>query len=83
MKSAEEIVDAYDLTGSFRDVGELADCSHHKVKRYVAAREAVGQIDSPAVRPQLVGVPGRRPVERSTCPLTGRCRRTTSSRLCC
>ena len=31
MKSAEEIMeilDAYDLTGSLRDAGELAGCSH-------------------------------------------------------
>ena len=34
MKSAEEIMnilEAYDLTGSFRDAGELAGCSHHTV----------------------------------------------------
>jgi hypothetical protein len=32
VKSAEEIMeilDAYDLTGSFRDAGELAGCSRH------------------------------------------------------
>ena len=42
MKSAEEImqiVEAYDLTGSYRDAGELAGCSHHTVARYVRARE--------------------------------------------
>ena len=36
MKSAEEIMnilEAYDLTGSFRDAGELAGCSHHTVAR--------------------------------------------------
>ena len=35
MKSAEEIMEilnAYDLTGSLRDAGELAGCSHHTVK---------------------------------------------------
>ena len=45
MKSAEEIMnilDAYDLTGSFRDAAELAGCSHHTVARYVAAREKAG-----------------------------------------
>ena len=45
-----EILDAYDLTGSFRDAAELAGCSHHTVKRYVerpASRRAAG--------------PGRRP----------------------
>src|SRR5208283_3713944 len=42
VKSAEEImniVEAYDLTGSLRDAGELAGCSHHTVARYVRARE--------------------------------------------
>ncbi len=42
MKSAGEIMnilEAYDLTGSFRDAGELAGCSHHTVARYVRARE--------------------------------------------
>lgn len=43
MKSAEEIMqilEAYDLTGSFRDAAELAGCSHHTVARYVADRDA-------------------------------------------
>ncbi|MGH3448681.1 MAG: IS21 family transposase [Nocardioidaceae bacterium] len=57
MKSAEEIMDildSYDLTGSFRDAGELAGCSHHTVARYVAARDG-GELDtSPATRSQLV-----------------------------
>jgi hypothetical protein len=42
VKSAEEIMnilEAYDLTGSLRDAGELAGCSHHTVARYVGARE--------------------------------------------
>jgi hypothetical protein len=41
VKSAEEIMnilEAYDLTGSLRDAGELAGCSHHTVARYVRAR---------------------------------------------
>ena len=33
------ILEAYDLTGSFRDAGELAGCSHHTVARWVRARE--------------------------------------------
>lgn len=52
MKFAEEIMqilDAYDLTGSLRDAGELADCSHHTVARYVAAREQ-GRLTAEAVR---------------------------------
>ena len=43
MKSAEEIMnmlDAFDLTGSLRDAGELAGVSHHTVARYVAVRES-------------------------------------------
>jgi hypothetical protein len=42
VKSAEEIMqilEAYDLTGSYRDAAELAGCSHHTVARYVRARE--------------------------------------------
>ena len=42
MKSAEEIMqilEAYDLTGSYRDAAELVGCSHHTIARYVAARE--------------------------------------------
>lgn len=57
MKSAEEIMkilDAYDLTGSLRDAGELAGCSHHTVKHYVERRAAAGVLDRPAARPQLI-----------------------------
>lgn len=39
-----EILDAYDLTGSFRDAAELAGCSHHTVKSYVDARAAGGEV---------------------------------------
>jgi len=50
-----EILDAYDLTGSFRDAAELAGCSHHTVKRYVEARErAGGPPDAPVRREQLI-----------------------------
>ena len=49
-----EILDAYDLTRSFRDAGELAGCSHHTVKRYVDKREAAGRLDQVAARPQLI-----------------------------
>ncbi len=57
MKSAEEIMEileAFDLTGSFRDAGELAGCSHHTVARYVAARDVGRLVDRPAARPQLI-----------------------------
>src|SRR3954468_19065113 len=35
-----EILEAFDLTGSFRDAGELAGCSHHTVAAWVAKRDA-------------------------------------------
>ncbi len=57
MKSAEEIMnmlEAFDLTGSLRDAGELAGVSHHTVGRYVAAREAGALSDRPASRAQLI-----------------------------
>ena len=43
MKRNEEIVEileAYDLTGSYRAAAGLAGCDHHTVARYVALREA-------------------------------------------
>lgn len=49
-----EILEAYDLTGSYRAAAELAGCSHSTVARYVAAREA-GQLEvRPARRPRLL-----------------------------
>ena len=42
MKSREEIMnmlEAFDLTGSLRDAGELAGCSHRTVAAYVAKRD--------------------------------------------
>jgi len=57
VKSAEEIMnmlEAFDLTGSLRDAGELSGVSHHTVGRYVAAREAGALSDRPAARPQLI-----------------------------
>ena len=42
VKSREEIMDmleAFDLTGSLRDAGELAGCSHHTVAACVAKRD--------------------------------------------
>ena len=57
MKSAEEIMEileAYDLTGSFRDAAELAGCSHHTVAAHVARRDA-GLVGRPAAaRPMLI-----------------------------
>jgi transposase len=43
MKSREEIMqilEAFDLTGSFKAAGELAGCSHHTVAGWVAKRDA-------------------------------------------
>ena len=57
MKSAEEIMEilqAFDLTESYRDAGELAGVSHHTVARYVAARDAGRLVERPAARPQLI-----------------------------
>ncbi len=34
-----EILEAYDLTGSFRAAAKLAGCDHHTVARYVGLRE--------------------------------------------
>ena len=56
MKSAEEIMnmlDAFDLTESLRDAGELAGVSHHTVARYVAARD-FGVADRGVTRPMLI-----------------------------
>ncbi len=42
VKSREEIMnmsEAFDLTGSLRDAGGLAGCSHHAVAAYVAERD--------------------------------------------
>lgn len=52
MKSAEEIMqilEAFDLTGSYRDAGELAGCSHHTVASYVAARDS-GRLSAEPLR---------------------------------
>jgi transposase len=35
-----EILEAFDLTGSFRAAAQLAGCSHHTVEHYVALRDA-------------------------------------------
>jgi hypothetical protein len=43
LKSYEEIMEileAFDLTGSFRAAASLAGCSHHTVEHYVALRNA-------------------------------------------
>jgi hypothetical protein len=49
-----EILEAFDLTGSLRDAGELAGCSHHTVGHYVKLREAGAIGDRPVARPRLI-----------------------------
>jgi transposase len=49
-----EILEAFDLTGSFRDAGVLAGCSHHTVADHVAARDAGRVTGRAAARPQLI-----------------------------
>lgn len=59
MKSYEElmeILEAFDLAGSFRAAAELVGCSHHTVERYVGLREA-GRLPSglaPVERAKLI-----------------------------
>jgi hypothetical protein len=56
LKFAEEIMEilaAFDLTGSYRDAGELAGCSHNTVARLVAARDIGGLTARAARRPQV------------------------------
>ncbi len=48
------MLEAFDLTGSLRDAGELAGCSHHTVAKHVAARDAGMLTDRAAARPQLI-----------------------------
>ena len=49
-----EILEAFDLTGSFRDAAELAGSSHHTVAAHVAARDAGRGWGVGATRPQLI-----------------------------
>jgi len=66
VKSAEEIMEileAYDLTGSFRDAAELAGCSHHTVASSVAARER-GQLTPGRPKPrEMLADPYREKLE--------------------
>jgi hypothetical protein len=58
LKSAEEIMEileGFDLTGSYRDAAELAGCSPNTVARYVAARAAGMLVASRAAsRPRVI-----------------------------
>ena len=58
-----EILEAYDLTGSFRDAAELAGCSHHTVASSVAARER-GQLTPGRPKPrEMLADPYREKLE--------------------
>jgi transposase len=57
VKSAEEIMEileGFDLTGSYRDAAELAGCSPNTVARYVAARAAGLVPGRGAPRPSVI-----------------------------
>jgi transposase len=57
MKSDEEIMEileAFDLTRSYRDAAELAGCSPNTVTHYVEAREKGRLTSSPARRDQII-----------------------------
>src|SRR5699024_12188069 len=49
-----KILNAYELTGSYRDASELADGSRHTVKRYVDRRADGGELDKAERRPMLI-----------------------------
>jgi hypothetical protein len=49
-----EILEAYDLTGSYRAAAELVGCDHHTVARYVRLRDAGRGPDERVRREQLV-----------------------------
>jgi len=57
LKRAEavvEILEAFDLTGSYRAAAALAGCSHHTVARYVRLRAAGRVMTERAARDQLI-----------------------------
>jgi hypothetical protein len=57
MKHAEEIMEileAFDLTDSYRDAAELAGCDHHTVAHWVARRDAGELCATPVRRDQLI-----------------------------
>lgn len=49
-----EILEAYDLTGSYRKAAELAGCDHHTVRRYVQLRGHGVDPMEPASRTKLI-----------------------------
>ena len=58
MKHREEIMqilEAFDLTRSYRDAGELTGCSPNTVAHWVARRDGGGLTATAVRRPQLIG----------------------------
>jgi len=57
MKSAEEIMqilEAFDVTRSYRDAGELAGCDHKTVAHWVTRRDAGAMSGEAVRRPRLI-----------------------------
>ena len=85
MKSVKEIMnmlEAFDLTGSCRDAGELAGVWHHTVARYVQARKDGDLSGRAAARPELIDgflAKVEEWIERSN----GSFARTRPTRSCC
>jgi transposase len=50
-----EILEAYDLTGSYRAAAELAGCDHHTVARYVKLRESGRSPEAKTHRDRPIG----------------------------
>ena len=49
-----EILEAFDLVGSYRGAAELAGCDHHTVKHYVARRDAGRSPEAGVVRASMI-----------------------------
>ncbi|MFD4423201.1 IS21 family transposase [Agromyces sp. NPDC058484] len=49
-----EILEAFDLTGSYRAAAELAGCSHHTVAAHVTARDAGRPVGAAAARVKVI-----------------------------
>lgn len=54
LKSSEEILEAFNLTGNLRNAAELAGCDHKTVGHYVALRDAGKGPDDRPQRPMLI-----------------------------
>jgi transposase len=49
-----EILEAYDLVGTYRGAARLAGCDHHTVQRYVERRDAAADPAVPTPRPSMI-----------------------------